>query len=130
MSEHHEHTEFLKHCLRYDDTPERHAITEKLTRLQGELRFVKRASRLMAVFIALAGVGLAFQGNLFENVSYEVQRFIMNIVLGLFAGSWICLFSFIILGIFLYKKLHRQREACRQLLMRLFAERLASAQGS
>jgi len=127
MSEHHEHTEFLKHCLRYDDTPERHAITEKLTRLQGELRFVKRASRLMAVFIALAGVGLAFQGNLFENVSYEVQRFIMNIVLGLFAGSWICLFSFIILGIFLYKKLHRQREASRQFLMRLFAARFGSA---
>lgn len=127
MGEHHEHTEFLKHCLRYDDTPERHALTEKLARLQSELRIVKRASRLVGILIALAGAGLAWPGNLFENLSDDAQRFIMNMELGLFAGSSVCLLTFIVLGIFLYKKLHRQREACRQFLMQLFAVRLNSA---
>lgn len=128
MSEHHDHTEFLKHCLRYDDTPERHAMTETLCRLQKELTIVKRLARLMGVFIVLAGASLAWPDSLLPDFPYEAQRFFMNVVLGLFAGSWVCLFTFIILGIFLYKKLHSQREACRQLLMRLFATRLASAQ--
>jgi hypothetical protein len=129
MREHHEHTEFLKHCLRYHDSPERHAMTESLTRLQCELRCVKRLSWLMGILIAFAGASLACPARLVENVSYEAQRSIMNVVLGLFAGSWICLFTFIILGIFLYRKLHRQRDACRQLLLRVFA-RLDSAQQS
>ncbi len=128
MGEHHEHTEFLKHCLRYDDTPERHAITENLTRLQGELGVVKRLSRHMSLLIVLAGGSLMFPGNLVPIFPYHVQRFLMNIVMGLFAGSSVCLVTFAILAIFLYKKLHSQREACRQLLMRLLAARLNSAQ--
>ena len=127
MSEHHEHTEFLKHCLRYDDSPERHALTEKLIRIQRELRFVKRASLLMGVLVVVASASLAHPDNILQDFSDNVQRFIMNIVLALFAGSSICLFTFIILGIFLYKKLHCQREACRQLLMRLLAARLILA---
>jgi hypothetical protein len=104
-------------------------MTESLTRLQCELRSVKRLSWLMGMLIVFAGVSLACPARLVENVPYEVQGFIMNIVLGLFAGSWICLFTFMVLGIILYKKLHRQRDACRHLLMRLFA-RLDSAQQS
>jgi hypothetical protein len=127
MSEHHEHTEFLKHCLRYDDTPERHAMTEKLTRLQRELLIVKRASWLVGIMIVPAGASLVYPDSLFGNYSYDAQRFIMNVVLGLFAGASVCLFTFMIMGIFLYKELHRQREACRRLLMRLFAARLECA---
>jgi hypothetical protein len=130
MGEHHEHTEFLKHCLRYDDSPERHAMTENLTRLQRELQIVKRLARLMGLFIGLAGVGLAIPGGLLRAIPYHVQHSIMNAVLGLFAGSWVCLLTFTVLGIFLYKKLHRQREVCRQFLMRLFAVRLATVQAS
>ena len=130
MSEHHDHTEFLKHCLSYDDTPERHAMTKKLCQLQSELNIVKRLSRLMGLFIALAGIGLTCPHSLIPDFPYEVQRFVMNMALGLFAGSWVCLLTFVVLGIFLYKKLHCQREACRQLLTRLFAARLASAQPS
>lgn len=125
MSEHHEHTEFLKHCLRYDDSPERHAITEKLTRLQSELRSVKRASGLMGFLIMLAVTSFAYLGGLVPVFPYNMQRFVMNMLLGLFAGSSVCLFAFVVLGIFLFRKLHRQREAGRQLLIRLFAARLA-----
>ena len=105
-------------------------MTEQLCRLQRELSCVKRLARLMGVFIVLAGASLVVPDSLIPDFPYDVQRFVMNIALGLFAGSWVCLFTFVILGIFLYKKLHRHREACRQVLKRLLAARMASAQQS
>jgi hypothetical protein len=123
MSEHHEHTEFLKHCLRYDDSPEHQAMMEKLTRLQREVRIVKRASWLMGVLIAFAIAALAYPTFLIQNFPYNVQRFTMNIILALLTGLSISLLAFVTRGIVLYKKLHRQREECRQLLMRLLATR-------
>jgi hypothetical protein len=126
MNEHHEHTEFLKHCLRYDDSPERHAMTEKLVRLQHELRVVKRACWLMGILIGVSCACLAYPAILVDNFPYNMERFTMNIVLALFAGLSICLVAFIMLGIFLYLKLHRQRGACRQRLRRFFATRFDS----
>ncbi len=126
MNEHHEHTEFLKHCLRYDDSPERHAMTEKLVRLQSELRVVKRACWLMGILIAIIFACLAYPAILVDNFPYNMERFFMNIILALFAGLSICLVAFILLGIFLYLKLHRQRGVCRQRLRRFFATRFDS----
>jgi hypothetical protein len=126
MNEHHEHTEFLKHCLRYDDSPERHDMTEKLIRLQRELRVVKRASWLMGILIGIAFACLAYPAILIDNFPENMGRFFINIVLALFVGLSICLVAFILLGIFLYLKLHRQRGACRQRLRRFFATRFDS----
>ena len=126
MNEHHEHTEFLKHCLRYDDSPERHALTEKIVRLQHELRVVKRASWLMGILIALVCACLAFPAILVDNFPDNMERSFMNIILALFASLSICLVAFIILGIFLYLKLHRQRGACRQRLRHFLATRFDS----
>jgi hypothetical protein len=126
MNEHHEHTEFLKHCLRYDDSPERHALTEKIVRLQHELRVVKRASWLMSLLIAINSATLAYPAILVDNFPYNMQRFTMNLVLALFVGLSICLVAFILLGIFLYLELHRQRGACRQRLKHFFATRFDS----
>jgi hypothetical protein len=123
MGEHHQHTEFLKHCLRYDDSPERHAMMKKLTHIQRELRIVQRASWLMGVLAVLAVVPLIDPAILVQNFSYNMQRFIINFVLALFMGLLISLVAFVGLGMILRKKLHRQREACRQLLMRLLAAR-------
>jgi hypothetical protein len=103
-------------------------MTEKLCRLQRELRVVQRAAWLLGLLIAVAGASLTFPAILVQNFSYSGQEPVMNIVLALFAGLSICLVAFIILGIFLYVKLHREREACRQRLRRLFATRLDSAQ--
>jgi hypothetical protein len=123
MSEHHEHTEFLKHCLRYDDSPEHQAMMEKLTRLQREVRIVKHASWFLGVLIAFATVSLVYPTFLIQNFPYNVQRSIMNFVLALLTGLSISFLAFVTFGIVLYKKLHRQREECRQLLMRLLATR-------
>lgn len=126
MSEHHEHTEFLKHCLRYDDSPERHAMTENLNRLQRELRVVRRAAWLMGNMIAIAGACLAYPAILVDNFPDNMERSFANMVVALFAGLSICLLVFIILGISLYLKLHRQRGACRQRLRHFFAARFDS----
>lgn len=123
MSEHHRHTEFLKHCLRYDDSPEHQAMMEKLTRIQRELRIVQRASWLMGLLAALVVVSLTYPVILVHNFPYNMQRFIMNIFLALFMGLLISLVAFVGLEIILRKKMHRQREECRQLLMRLLAAR-------
>jgi hypothetical protein len=123
MGEHHQHTEFLKHCLRYDDSPERHAMMEKLTHIQRQLRIVQRASWLMGLLAVLAVIPLIYPAILVQNFSYNMQRFIMNFVLALFMGLLISLVAFVGLGMILRKKLHRQREECRQLLMRLLAAR-------
>jgi hypothetical protein len=104
-------------------------MMEKLTRLQRELRIVKRASWLMGILIAIVVAILAFLTILVQDYPYYVQRFIMNIVLALFASFSICLLSFMALGIVLCIKLHRQRDACRQFLMRLFTARFDSSPG-
>ena len=101
-------------------------MTEKLIRLQRELRVVKRASWLMAILIAIAGACLAYPAILVDNFPNSMDQTFANIVLALFAGLSICLLAFIILGIFLYLKLHRQRGACRQRLRHILAARFES----
>ena len=96
---------------------------EKLTRIQRELRIVQRASWLMGLLAALVVVSLTYPVILVNNFPYNMQRFIMNIFLALFMGLLISLVAFVGLGIILRKKMHRQREECRQLLMRLLAAR-------
>jgi hypothetical protein len=124
MSEHHKHTEFLKHCLSYDDSSERHQMLEKLVRLQHELRIVRRARWLVIFLTALAVAGLAYSSFLLQNLSHSAQHSIMNLLLALIVGLLISLLAFVILGTCLRVKLHRQREVCRQQLKRFLAARL------
>ena len=49
MDEHNKHTEFLRHCLKYDDSAQRHQMMEQLNRLERDLHIVQRASWLVAV---------------------------------------------------------------------------------
>ena len=128
MSEHHKHTEFLKHCLRYEDSPEHKAMMEKLSHIQRELRIVKRALWLLGVLIAFTFGCLAYPALLTHNFPYNVQGFLMNFIVALFAGLSISLVVFVALGIILCLKLHRQREACRQLIMRLLATQLSASE--
>ena len=125
MSEHHKHTEFLKHCLRYDDSPERHEMMEKLGRLQRDVRIIYRACWVMGILLLLSLAAFGYATILMHDFSYQVQQSVMNIIVAFLVGLSISLLVFIVLGIIFHRKLHRQREACRQLLMRLFATRLA-----
>jgi len=124
MSEHHQHTEFLKHCLGYDDSTERHQMLEKLVRLQQELRIVRRAVWLVAFLMAPALACLGYSEFFLQNFSHNAQRPILNLMLALIIGLAISLLAFAVLGIFVRRKMHRQREACRQFLKGVLATRL------
>jgi hypothetical protein len=124
MSEHQKHTEFLRQCLLYDDSSERHQLEEKLTRIHRDLCCVKRAAWLMAILAALAMVGLVYPAILMQNFPYNMPQFIVNLVLALVVGSLISLLAFVGLWIVYRKKLDQRREECRQKVMRLLKSRL------
>ena len=115
MSEHHRHTEFLKHCLSYDDSSDRHQMMDKLSRLQRDLHIVHRASWLVGVLIVLALVALVYPVILIQNFPYNLQRFVMDMIFALLIGLVISLVAFIALRMFYRRKLHHQREECRRL---------------
>src|SRR6266567_2627813 len=87
MSERHKHTEFLKHCLGYDDSSDRHALHHKLCRIQHDMRIVKRAILLLALVFALAVAGLVCLGILLKRSPSGTQQLIMNLLYALIAGS-------------------------------------------
>ncbi|MGC9942179.1 MAG: hypothetical protein ABSE48_10105 [Verrucomicrobiota bacterium] len=126
MSEHHKHAEFLKHCLRYDDSSKRQEMMEKLTRIQRELRVVRRASFLIGVLIAFAIVSLVYPAILVQNFPYNLRPSTMNFIFALIAGMLISLFAFAGLWLVLRKKLHRQCEECRRNLVQVLSVRLDS----
>jgi hypothetical protein len=124
MNEQHKHTEFLKHCLRYDDSSQRHQMMEQLNRLQRDLYIVQRASWLVGVLIVLSLAILIYPVILIQNFPYNVQRFFTDMVFALLLGLLVSLIAFVVLHVIFRRKLHHQRDACRQFLMRLLASRL------
>ena len=53
MSEHQRQTAFLRQCLLYDDTEERHRLEVRITQLQRDELSVRRAVWLMALLAVL-----------------------------------------------------------------------------
>jgi len=126
MSERHKHTEFLKHCLRYDDSSGRHGLHDKLSRIQHQMLIVKRAICLLTLVILLAVAGLITSPVLLKSFSPGTQQFIVNLLYALVAGPLISIVSFMGLWILLRRTLHHRREESRQFLTRLLATRLGN----
>ncbi|MEY2409346.1 MAG: hypothetical protein QOF48_2016 [Verrucomicrobiota bacterium] len=128
MSSRQRDTEFLKQCIRYDDTEERHRLEERITQIQGDERIVRRAVWLMALLAALAMAGLGYSAVFITdyplNVSQLTTRFIIKALCALGAGSLGCLFVFLGLGVFFRRKLEQRREDCRRLALKVLELRL------
>ena len=128
MSEHQKQTAFLRQCLLYDDTAERHKLEEKITQIQRDERCVRRAVWLMALLaaVAMAGLGYAavFMADYPLNVSQLTTRFVIKALCVLGASSLFCLFGFLILGMIFRKELDQRREDCRRLALRVLESRL------
>jgi hypothetical protein len=124
MNERQKHTEFLRHCLRYGESPEHQALEEKITQIQRNERCVQRAMWLMAVLTALAVAGLGYPAILVENFPYGASQFTLNLICALGLASPICLLVFAGLGMAYRRKLDQRREECRQLVTKLLASRL------
>jgi hypothetical protein len=126
MRDHHKQTEFLKHCLRYDESAGRRELAQEITRIQREERCVRRAAWLMAVLAALALAGLVYPAILLENFPYSAPQFLVNFVCALGAASLISLLAFLVLGMVYRRKLDKRREESRQIVARLLESRLGN----
>ena len=128
MSEHQRVTEFLRQCIRYDDSEERHRLEERIAQIQRDERIVQRAVWLMVLLAALAMAGLGYAAILNAeyplNVSQFTGRFLIKALCALGAGSLICLFVFLGLGVIFRKELDQRREDCRRLTLKVLASSL------
>jgi len=138
MNEHQKQTAFLRHCLLYDDTAERHKLEARIAELQRDEICVRRAVWLMALFAALAMAGLCYAAVFVPghplNMSEYTGQLIIKLFCALGVGSLICLLVFLGLGVIYRKELDQRREECRQLAMKIMESRLgkpitASQQG-
>jgi hypothetical protein len=131
MSEHQKQTDFLRQCLLYDDTGERHKLEERITQLQRDEICVRRAVWLMALFAALAMAGLCYAAVFVPghplNLSEYTGLLIIKLFCALGIGSLICLLAFLGLGVVYRKELDQRREECRQLATKLLESRLGKS---
>ena len=124
MNEHQRNTEFLRHCLRYHDAPERHQLEERLTQVYRNERCVGRAAWLMVLVTGLATTGLGYATIFVEEFPQPESPFLIRFLCELGVASLICLMVFLGLRMFYRKELERYREECRRLAAQLLEARL------
>ncbi len=126
MRDHHNQTEFLKHCLGYDESARCRELRQQISRIQRDGRCVRRAVWLMAALTALALAGLGYPAIMLANFPYSAPQTIVNLFCALGVASLISLLAFVILGMVYRKMLDQRREECRRLVIKLLASRLGS----
>jgi hypothetical protein len=124
MSEHQRETEFLRHCISYDESPERQKLDQRLTQIERDERCVRRAVWLMSLLAALAVACLGYGSILFENFPHNTSHLLIKIILAMGLASSICLVAFASIRMVYRLKLDQRREECRQLVTTLLASRL------
>ncbi|MBI3852244.1 MAG: hypothetical protein HY298_18460 [Verrucomicrobia bacterium] len=128
MSEHQSETEFLRHCLRYEDSAEHQALDQKFTQIQRDERCVRRAVWLMTVLTALAVAGFCYSAVFLEDYPQRPSQFATQFLVKVFCtaglASTICLVAFVSLGMVYRKRLDQRREECRRLVRKFLESRL------
>ncbi len=124
MSEHQKHTEFLRQCILYADSPGCQELEKGIIQIQRDARCVWRAAWLMAMLVALAAAGVGYGEVLGESFPYDTQSFVVNLICALGVGSMICLVVLAGLGLVYRLRLDQRREECRQLVAKLLELRL------
>ena len=128
MSEHQRETAFLRQCIRYDDTEERHRLEDRIKQILHDERIVRRAVWLMGLLAALAMIGLGyasvFMADYPLNVSQLTARYLIKFLCVLGVGSLLCLFVFVGRGIAFRKELDQRREDCRRLALKVLQSRV------
>jgi hypothetical protein len=131
MKDYQRQTEFLRQCIRYNDTAEHRHLEAIITGLQRDEICVRRAVWLMALFAALAMAGLCyaiiFLTDNPPNLAAISERFVIKALCALGMGSIICLLVFLGLGLMYRKELDQRREACRRLAKEFLESRLGTS---
>ena len=131
MKDYQRQTEFLRQCIRYNDTAEHRHLETRITELQRDEICVRRAVWLMALLAALAMAGLCYAIILLtdhhpRNLAAISELFIIKALCALGMGSMICLLAFLGLGLMYRKELDQRREACRRLAKEFLESRLGT----
>jgi hypothetical protein len=128
MSEHQRETAFLRHCIRYDESPGRQELEEKIARIQRDEHCVRRAVWLMAIVAALAVAGLSYSAIFLMGYPQDLLGFMTQFITKVFCvlglASLICLLTFAALGVVYRRELDLRREECRQLVTKIMESRL------
>ena len=127
-SEHERETDFLKRCIRYDESAAGRQLCEQITQIQRDERCLRRASWLVCLVAALAMAGLGYGAVLLNefprHMSAFTSLFVIKIMSALGVGSFICLVAFTGTGLIYRRELNRRRQECRSLVTKLLESRL------
>jgi hypothetical protein len=126
MRDHHNQTEFLKHCLGYDESARCRELRLQLTKIQSDEKCVRSAVWLMAVLTALSIAGLGYPAILLANFPYSAPQSIVNCICALGVASLVSLVAFVVLGMVYRKQLDQRREECRLLVTKLLESKLGN----
>jgi hypothetical protein len=128
MSEHERETEFLKHCLLYDQRAERHKLHERIMQVQRDERCVQRGVWWMGLLAMVTGAGLCYATLLMPEHPATVAPMTRRLVTQTFCvvglASLICMLVFRIMVAFYRHELRELREQARRMAVDLLETRL------
>ena len=124
VTDHESHTAFLRQCLLYGDSAERHQLEEKLAQAQRHDRCVQRAVWLIALLIALSAVGLAYGAVLEDNFFFGESWFVIRLLSEIGLAALISLAVFVVLWVVYRRQLNHLRRQCRRLATTFLESRL------
>jgi len=128
MNDRQRQTEFLRQCLRYDDSSDCRTLAERIRQLQHNERCVRRALWFMMLLAALAFAALGYLAIFLEdfpqNMPGFMGRFITQVICVVGLSSLICIPVFVGLEVVYRNELDQQREQCRRVATQLLESRL------
>ena len=128
MSENERETDFLRHCLLYDESAEHHQLQERITQVQCDERCVRRAVWWLVVSTLLATSGVCYSTVFLaehpQNLSQITTQLITRAFCVVALGSLICMLAFCVMVAIYRKELGQGREECRRLAVKLLESRL------
>ena len=130
MSQRERETEFLRQCLSYDDSAERHKLEQSIDQAQRNERCVPRAIGLMAVLTLIGMAGLCYAAIFLDsnqNILQLITPPIIKLSFALGFGSLVCFLAFVGLSMLYRRELEKRWEECRRLAAKLFESRLGKA---
>jgi hypothetical protein len=116
MTEYQKETAFLRRAIRTEDTDQHRAIEKSIIQVQRDLRCVRRAAWLMALFLALTAAALAYGAALVDNFPFGKHQFVIRIVSIIGLASLISLMAFSGLLPVYRQRLNRLRDECRRVV--------------
>jgi formate hydrogenlyase subunit 3/multisubunit Na+/H+ antiporter MnhD subunit len=124
MSDHQRETAFLRRCILYEDTVERHHLEARLTQAERDERCVRGAVWLMSLLTALALAGLCYSALFLADFPQNKSHLTLKVFGALGLGSIISLVAFAGFWGVHRTELDQRREECRRLAARLLESRL------